>query len=131
MNLQLQLTLIIGSVLYLGITIYYIRCKGLDLYNSIRWFAGAVILLLLAIFPGVMQHISSFAGIVVPSNLVFLIMIAYLLVTSLSMSASISRQHERIKTLVQNNALLEERIEKLEKQLEQAQTTQEQDGNGQ
>ena len=47
MSLNLQLILIAGSVLFLALTVYYIRRWGLDLYNSIRWFAGAVVLLLL------------------------------------------------------------------------------------
>lgn len=120
MNLQLQLVLIIGSALFLGITIWFIKGKGLDLYQSIRWFAGAVILLLMAIFPGVMEHISRWAGIEVPSNLVFLILIAYLLFTSLSMSASISKQHARIRKLVQDMALLENKVRELEEKLDAA-----------
>ncbi len=117
MSLNLQLILIAGSVLFLALTVYYIRRWGLDLYNSIRWFAGAVVLLLLALFPGVVEHFSRWAGVEVPSNLIFLAVIAYLMITSLSLSAAVSKQHDRIKKLTQELAMAEKRIRKIEEEI--------------
>ena len=114
MNLHLRIFLSAGAILFLGYTIYYIRRKQLDLYHSIRWFAGAVVILAMGLFPGAMKALTRIVGIEVPSNLVFLIMIVFLLLTSLSLSASVSRQHARIRILVQENALLEKRIRDLE-----------------
>ena len=62
----------------------------------------------------VLAHV---AGIEIPSNLVFLIMIVYLMLTCLSLSASVSRQHARIRTLVQEAALMEKRICELERRI--------------
>ena len=71
----------------------------------------------MALFPDVLQVISRAVGIEVPSNLVFLLMIVYLLLTCLSLSASVSRQHARIRALVQNTALMEKRIRELEEKM--------------
>ena len=40
MNLHLRLLLLIGAVLFMCLTVFYIRRKGLDLYHSIICFAG-------------------------------------------------------------------------------------------
>ena len=114
MDGKLQLFLSICSLVFLVATLSYIRRKGLDLYRSIMWFLGAAILLLMALFPKTVGIAAAMAGVETPSNFVFFIMIAFLLFTSLSMSASLSRQHARIKHLVQSIAILENRIEKLE-----------------
>lgn len=114
MNTRLQVVLIIISVLFLITAIYFIRKKGLDLYHSIVWFAGAVILLIMACFPEISVFLAELAGVEVPSNMVFLILIGYLMVASLSLSASLSRQHARIRRLVQTVALLDKRLRELE-----------------
>lgn len=118
MGMQLQLFLSICAILFLCATISYIRKKGLDLYHSIMWFLGAAILLLMAVFPAPITALAGLVGVETPSNFVFLILIAFLLLTSLSMSAAISRQHTRIKHLVQSVAILENRLERLERELE-------------
>lgn len=119
MSVQLQLFLSICAVLFMAATISFIRNKGLDLYHSIIWFLGAAILLFMAVCPGSVTALADLAGVETPSNFVFLIQIAFLLASSLSMSAAISRQHTRIKHLVQSVAILENRLEKLEKQIQE------------
>ena len=128
MNLHLRLLLLIGAVLFMCLTVFYIRRKGLDLYHSIICFAGALLILLMALFPDVLEPLARWIGIQVPSNLVFLIMIAYLLCTSLSLCAVTSRQHARIRKLVQEYALLEKRVRELENARAPEQTVETQGG---
>ena len=116
MGVQLRIFLSICALLFFVATLYYIRCKGLDLYRTILWFSGAAVLLILAIFPKPVIALASLSGVETPSNFVFLVLIGFLLFLALSMSASISRQHGRIKNLVQSVAILENRLEELEKQ---------------
>lgn len=118
MSGKLQIVLIVSSLIFLVITIRFIRKKGLDLNHSIQWFAGSAILLVMALFPGGVEFLAHLFGIEVASNFVFLILMAYLLYAMLSISASISRQHDRIKRLVQTQALLEKKVEELEKIIE-------------
>ncbi len=118
MSINLRILLLAGSVLFLIWTVWSIRKRKLDLYHSIRWFVGAVVIFIMALFPDVMEKFSRLVGIEVPSNLVFLIMIVYLLLTCLALSGSVSRQHARIRELIQRTALLENRILELEKKQE-------------
>ena len=118
MSTNFRLLLIAGSLLFLGITLYYIFRKGMDLANSIRWFAGALILFLMALFPDAVGAVAGWVGIEVPSNLVFLIGIVYLLMTSLSLSAVISAQQNKIRTLTLEQAALEKEIRDLKETIE-------------
>ena len=113
---KLQIILALSSIAFLMMTIYFIRKKGLDLYRSLLWLFMAVLLLVLSLFPGIVTFFSRLIGIATASNAIFLIIIFFLLVVSLSMSAALSRHHMRIKRLVQSLALLERRVYMLEEE---------------
>ena len=113
---KLQIVLALSSIAFLTMTIYFIRKKGLDLYRSLLWLFMAVLFLVLSLFPGIVSFFSRLMGIATASNAIFLIIIFFLLVVSLSMSAALSRHHMRIKRLVQSLALLERRVYMLEEE---------------
>jgi len=113
---KLQIILALSSIAFLAMTIYFIRKKGLDLYRSLLWLFMAVLFLVLSLFPGIVTFFSRLIGIATASNAIFLIIIFFLLVVSLSMSAALSRHHMRIKRLVQSLALLERRVYMLEEE---------------
>lgn len=113
---KLQIILALSSIAFLMMTIYFIRKKGLDLYRSLLWLFMAVLFLVLSLFPGIVTFFSRLIGIATASNAIFLIIIFFLLVVSLSMSAALSRHHMRIKRLVQSLALLERRVYMLEEE---------------
>ena len=116
MDAKLQIVLALSSVAFLITTLYFIRKKGLDLYRSLLWLFMAVLFLVLSLFPGIVTFFSRLMGIATASNAIFLIIIFFLLVVSLSMSATLSRHHTRIKRLVQSVALLERRVYMLEEE---------------
>lgn len=113
---KLQIILALSSIAFLMMTIYFIRKKGLDLYRSLLWLFMAVLFLVLSLFPGIVTFFSRLIGIATASNAIFLIIIFFLLVVSLSMSAALSRHHMRLKRLVQSLALLERRVYMLEEE---------------
>ena len=119
MGFQLQIILLVSAVIYLAAIIHFIRTKGMDLYRSIIWFLQAAVLLVMAVLPSLVKGMSSLVRSKTPSNFVFLLLIAFLLLNCLSMSASLSRQHERIKHMVQSVAILENRLLKLEKEMQE------------
>lgn len=116
MSGKLQIILALSSIAFLMMTIYFIRKKGLDLYRSLLWLFMAVLFLVLSLFPGIVTFFSRLIGIATASNAIFLIIIFFLLVVSLSMSAALSRHHMRLKRLVQSLALLERRVYMLEEE---------------
>ena len=97
----LRVGLLLGAVCYLALILWLLKKKKLTVRYSIIWLISLTDLL----------------GMAVPVNVVFLLVIAFILLLLLSLSSIVSGFAEKIKRLAQENALLEERVRRLEAQL--------------
>ncbi len=111
---KLQIMLILGALVYLGVIFVLLKKKKLNIRYSLLWLAGALVLLLFACFPYLVKVLRSLTGVEVVSNLVFLIVIVFMMFLLLSLTTAVSDQAERLKRLTQANALLEKRLRQLE-----------------
>ena len=110
----LRVGLLLGAVCYLALILWLLKKKKLTVRYSIIWLISAGVLLVFAVFPYVVLVLTDLLGMAVPVNVVFLLVILLLL---LSLSSIVSGFAEKIKRLAQENALLEERVRRLEAQL--------------
>ena len=76
-------------------------------------------LALFAVFPYIVLVLRDLTKIVTPSNLIFMMAIAFLLLISLCLTSIVSCLSEKIKKLAQQNALLERRVRELEEKHEE------------
>ena len=111
----LRVGLLLGAVGYLALILWLLKKKKLTVRYSIIISAG--VLLVFAVFPYVVLVLTDLLGMAVPVNVVFLLVIAFILLLLLSLSSIVSGFAEKIKRLAQENALLEERVRRLEAQL--------------
>ncbi len=112
---KLQIALIIGSVLYLLAIFWLLKKNKMSIRYSLLWLASGVVLLLFACFPYLAKVLRAITGVQVVSNLIFLMVIVFMLFILLSLTSAISGMMEKVKRLTQANALLEERLRRLEK----------------
>lgn len=112
--LKLQITLIVGALLYLIIIFGLLKKQRLNVRYSLLWLAGALVMLLFACFPYLVKVLRDYTGVEVVSNLVFLLVIVFMMFLLLSLTAAVSGQAEKIKRLTQAVALLEKRLRALE-----------------
>ena len=110
----LRVGLLLGAVCYLALILWLLKKKKLTVRYSI---ISAGVLLVFAVFPYVVLVLTDLLGMAVPVNVVFLLVIAFILLLLLSLSSIVSGFAEKIKRLAQENALLEERVRRLEAQL--------------
>lgn len=113
----LRVGLLAGSLCYLGVIFWLLKKKKLTVRYSIIWLFSAFVLLVFAIFPYVVLVLTDLLGMAVPVNLVFLLVLAFILLLLLSLSSIVSGFAEKLKRLAQHNALLERRVRELEQQL--------------
>ena len=113
---RLQITLIIGTVLYLLIIFSLLKRGRLCVKYALLWLICAIVMLLFACFPYLVKLLRALTGVEVVSNLVFLLAILFLMVLLLSLTVAVSAMAEKQKKLIQTNALLEERVRRLEAQ---------------
>ena len=119
--LELRILLIVGAVVYLGIILILLRRKKLNVQYSLIWLASAVILLLFAIFPYIVAVLRDILGIEMPVNLVFTLLFVFVLLLLLSLSTIVTGFSAKIHRLTQTQALLEERVRRLEAELAEKQ----------
>ena len=122
-----RIILLIGVLLYLAIILVLMRKGRMSLKYSLIWFLSGVILLICAIFPQVIRFFTQLMGVYSEANAVFFIGVCFLILIGLmprselvvSLTSIASGQSERIRTLVQTQAILEKRMRELEKKVEQ------------
>ena len=117
MELNFRIALIVGVLLYLGVIFYLLKKQRLGVQYAIIWLLSAAVLLLFTLFPYVVLVLGDIFKVLNPVNFVFLVILAFVMLILLSLSAVVSGFAVKIKALTQNAALLERRIRELEAQL--------------
>ncbi len=115
----LRILLLIGVAVYLFVILWLMKKQKLLVRYSIIWLFSAAVLALFAVFPYIVLVLRDLTKIVTPSNLIFMMAIAFLLLISLCLTSIVSGLSEKIKKLAQQNALLERRVRELEEKHEE------------
>lgn len=114
MTLELQLWMLFGSIVYLGIIFWMLKCKKLSVQFSIIWLISGFCMVLFAAVPYVVYVLRDIFDIQMPSNLIFAMNIGFILLILLSLSAAVTKFANQIKRLTQTIAILEKRVRELE-----------------
>ncbi len=109
MSLHLRIFLLIISALFFVYIFIAVRKKALLLRDSLLWMLMALVMLLLAIFPGIAVWLSELIGIETPSNLVFFAALIMVLVLLFRQTAAMSKMTTQIARLTQEIALMQVR----------------------
>ena len=91
-----------------------IRKGKMSLNHSLLWIMISLLLLVIAIFPGIAFRLAEAAVIWTPVNLVFLFFAFFSIILFIYLTNVISRGDRVNRRLVQKTALLEERIREME-----------------
>ena len=101
MPLLLRIEMIAVAIVFMIIVVKAVNRKKLWLQYSILWIIIAVGMMFLAFFPGVVEWAANLVGIVTPSNFIYLLALIALLILTFSLTVIISKQSQRIKTIIQ------------------------------
>lgn len=112
MTVAFRVLLVLASAWAFYFVLRNIRNQKLQINDSLFWFFFAVLLLLLALFPGITFFFARILSIESPANLLFLVMLAILIYRSFSQSIRISQLDNKIKELTQNMTIYEEKDSK-------------------
>lgn len=107
MSMTLRILLIIASIIAFFLCIRRMKQSKLKVQNSITWMIGSILLILMSIFSGVVEWISSMLGFQAPVNFVFLVVMAFLLMQCFIDNIRIAGLNEKIKDLNHYIALKE------------------------
>jgi hypothetical protein len=114
LNGRLQLAAIAATAFMLVIVFELVRQRRLMEKYSLLWLFAAVVLLLLAVFTGLLSWFSGLVGIATPSNALFAVAIGFATLMLLHFSVTVSRITDQNKVLAQKLAATEERLRRVE-----------------
>lgn len=114
MSLTLQISMIVAELVYFAMIFYFLRKKMLSIKYSLLWLVFGIVMIVFTSVPSLMWHFMWMFGVASPMNGLFSVLLFFILTIIMSLTAIVSRQSERIRALVQSQALLEERIRELE-----------------
>lgn len=115
MNIGLKAGLVVVSLIALSSIIFAVAKKKLNIKYSIVWIVWAVVILVLALFPEIIDGVAELLGIAMPVNALFLIMMALLYFLTFYVFIMISKHNEEIIKLTYENSLLRKDIEEIKK----------------
>ena len=118
-DLTLRLDLFLGAAVFLAVILWLLKKGRLTVRYSIIWLMAGGALLLFAVFPYIVLVLRDWLNMEMPVNVVFTLVLAFVLLLLLSLSSIVSGFAEKLKRLAQENALLEKRVRELEQALAQ------------
>jgi hypothetical protein len=119
MQARVQLVTIIGAVVLLLTVLEMVRRRRLMERYALLWLFSAGVLLALAVWSGALVRISHAIGVIYPPNALFFIAIGCIVLLLLHFSSVASRLSDQSETLAQRQALLDERLRRQERLVEE------------
>jgi len=109
---KIQIISLVISLLLALVIFQLIRKKKLKEQYSLLWFLTVTVMLVLALWEGLLYRISSLLGIAVPSNALFMLALLFMFIMSLHYSMLVSRLTDQTKMLAQRLALVDRELRK-------------------
>ena len=113
---NLQIEMAIAALTLLIIIIIFLKKNSMSIKNSVAWLLLPVVFIIIAIFPEPLASLSNALGFETPSNFIFVVIIALLIILCFSLTITLSRQQYQIIKLIQEFSILKEKINEHKKQ---------------
>jgi len=107
MDIRIRTFIISAMLFVLFSIILMVRRKSLELRYALIWLILSTVVLLLSIFPSLMERIAYMLRIASPMNMLFFFGFCFSLLIIFSLTVALSRMSIRIKDLAQEIALLQ------------------------
>lgn len=105
---------ILSALVTLVVVIEMLRRRRMRERHAIWWLVAGTLALIVGVFPGVLNWAAAIAGVNIPTNLVFFVSIAVLVLVCIQHSAELTDLENETRTLAEMSALQDLRIRNLE-----------------
>ena len=110
MSLKTQIMVAVVIVAALVWIANMVRKQALDIRFALSWVTVGGVVLILDVFPGIMNYLVHLLGIELPVNMMFFFGFCFTLLLLFILTVKVSKQEEQLKRLTQELALLEDRM---------------------
>lgn len=109
MSIQLQIILIISSIILFLLLIKTVKGGKLRTDYATGWILSSIVLIIIAIFPQIAYFFTDALGVMSAANMIFAIIILILIVLVYLLFAKVSMLEEKQKNIIQELAILKEK----------------------
>lgn len=113
---NLRITLIIAVFCYFVLILLFLKKKSLELKYSLLWLLAGTVMGIFVIWPELLKYLIKFLGIESTMNGLFVLCISFIVIILMSLTSIVSKQTMKIRTLIQENAMMEKRLRELEEE---------------
>ena len=109
MNTQLQGVLITGVIIFFIIVLLLLKKRSLSLKYTLLWLLAGLVMAIM-----VLAHLS---GIETPMYALFVVCIGFMLCILMALTSIVSKQNQKITTLIQMVGIYEKRMREVEENI--------------
>lgn len=114
----LRIVLICALIIYFMIVLVFLKNKTLELRYTLLWLLAGVVLAILVAWPELLRKCVGLIGIQSNMNGLFIMAFAFVIMIMMSLTAIVSKQTNRIRTLVQEIAIMDKKIRELQEEID-------------
>lgn len=111
----LRITLVVVLILYFIILFIFLKRRSIELRYTLLWILCGILMALMLLSPKGFTALINFFGITGTMNGLFLMFIALLIMICMSLTAIVSAQSRKLRTLIQQMAIMDKKLQELEK----------------
>jgi len=119
MSLFTQIFVALIIVVFLCYVVSKLRKEQIEFKYALVWLISGIIILILAVFPGILSWMAASLGIGLPLNLVFFLGIIINLIISFALTVTYSKLKNMIYKVTQMNAILDNELSKTRREMEE------------
>ena len=112
----LRVTLVVVLIFYFIILFIFLKRRSIELRYTLMWILCGVLMALMLLSPKGFTALINFFGITGTMNGLFLMFIALLIMICMSLTAIVSAQSRKLRTLIQQMAIMDKKLQELEKE---------------
>lgn len=105
---------IVAALFTLAVVIEMLRRRSLRERHAVWWLIAGFLALLIGIFPGILEWAATLFGVDAPTNLVFFVSIAILVLVCIQHSAELTTLESKTRALAEEATLHDLRLRELE-----------------
>ena len=94
MSKTLQIFMLVAVAVYFALLIYFLRRKRIILKYSLLWLLSGIVMLLMTLFPRMLDWTAKTVGIASPVNALFAIVLFCIMIILMSLTAIVSRLND-------------------------------------
>ena len=111
----LRICLVLIVIIYFALVLLLLKKRAISLKYTLLWLLAGFVMGIMVIWPQTLVMSIRIIGIEDNMNGLFVISIGFLIAIAMALTSIVSRQTEKIRSLVQTIAMLEKRVRELEK----------------